>query len=174
MSLHANDLDRIVFETDAEPATIQLGIVIGRLLAPGDVIFLEGDLGSGKTRLAKGIVFGAVGTPPDEVVSPTFTLDNVFEGAFPVHHVDLYRISGDQIDDLGLEEAAEFGALVVEWPQGFLEPAEGPLRLVISRLEEENRRKVEVMWRRDGTWARRMKDLKPPSESSSFFFRTRE
>ena len=93
--------------TSSEEETIRLGEAIGRLLTSGDTILLVGELGSGKTRLAKGIVSAATGVLYDEVVSPTFTLINRFEGTFPVHHADLYRLHTDQIDGIGLDDALE-------------------------------------------------------------------
>ena len=83
--------------TNSEAETIALGSAIGAVLRPTDVIMIEGELGSGKTQLAKGIVSVAADVPTDDVVSPTFTLVNTFEGAFPVHHADLYRLEPDQL-----------------------------------------------------------------------------
>ncbi len=93
--------ERLEIETSSEEQTIELGAAVGKILRPGDVVLLVGDLGSGKTRLAKGIVAAATGVSPDEVVSPTFTLINCFEGDFPVHHADLYRLEPDAVGGIG-------------------------------------------------------------------------
>lgn len=104
--------------SNSEEETIALGTAIGAVLRPTDVIMLEGELGSGKTRLAKGIVSAAARVPTDEVVSPTYTIVNTFDGPFLVYHADLYRLEPDQLDDLGLEDAVdEGGALVIEWAE---------------------------------------------------------
>ncbi|HKQ32379.1 MAG TPA: tRNA (adenosine(37)-N6)-threonylcarbamoyltransferase complex ATPase subunit type 1 TsaE, partial [Thermodesulfobacteriota bacterium] len=76
--------------TDAED-TIKLGEIIGKTLTPGSIIALRGDLGAGKTVLVKGIARG-LGIE-DEPVSPTFVIMNAYEGAIPLYHFDLYRIS---------------------------------------------------------------------------------
>ena len=102
--------------TTSEDATRALGERLGACLRAGDVVLLQGDLGSGKTRLAQGIGRG-LGCP-GPVNSPTFVLVNEHPGRVPLFHADLYRIAGAaEISELGLWEEAERGALVVEWPE---------------------------------------------------------
>ena len=86
-------------------------------LRPGDVIALFGELGAGKTTLARGILAG-LGHDGD-VASPTFPIVIPYESlALPVWHVDLYRIEDPaEIEELALDEALEDGALIVEWPE---------------------------------------------------------
>ena len=85
----------------------------------GDVIALSGELGAGKTALARGIAHG-LGFA-GEVSSPTFPIVQVYDEPgmrLPLWHVDLYRIENQfSIDELGLDEALEHAALVVEWPE---------------------------------------------------------
>jgi tRNA threonylcarbamoyl adenosine modification protein YjeE len=134
-----------------------LGAALGEVLRPGDVILVEGDLGSGKTRLAKGIVSAATGISQDEVVSPTFTLINSFEGPFPVHHADLYRIDGDPTEGIGLDETVEFGgALIVEWAEKIRGFGEDPLIVIIRPGTEENSRRILLKWDESGSWAGRI------------------
>ena len=134
--------------TSSEQETIHLGATIGGMLRPGDLILLIGELGSGKTRLAKGIVSVATGIDPDEVVSPTFTLINCFEGLFQVCHADLYRIGSQQIEGIGLEDALDDGAaLIVEWAEKIPELNEDSLRIYIMYHEEEYRRQFRLAWR---------------------------
>lgn len=100
-----------------ETATAELGAGIARALAPGDVIALSGELGSGKTTLARAILraLGVEGHIP----SPTFTLVQTYETLrLRLHHIDLYRIeSANELSELGLEDALEGGAVVIEWPE---------------------------------------------------------
>ena len=86
--------------SSSEEMTIRVGRALGRILRVGDVVFLLGELGAGKTRLAKGIVSSAAQLHPDEVVSPTFTLVNTYEGELIVNHADLYRIEAGHIEGL--------------------------------------------------------------------------
>lgn len=112
--------------------TRSLGISLGRTLGAGSVIFLEGDLGSGKTTLVQGI--GAGLGINESIVSPTFTLINEYtEGRLPLYHIDLYRLQPQEVAALHLEtywEGVEFplGIMAVEWadrleylPPGYLQ-----------------------------------------------------
>ncbi len=96
--------------------TVIIGEQLGRLLIEGDVIALYGDLGTGKTVLAKGIARG-VGIQ-DTVHSPTFTLVHEYMGPLALYHIDLYRIDESEIESLGLDEYMESGGVVVvEWAE---------------------------------------------------------
>ncbi len=102
--------------TTASPdETITCGQRIGKLLRPGDVIALYGDLGAGKTTLTRGIATG-LGLDAD-IHSPTFTLIHEHIGTVPLYHVDLYRLAGaDEVESLGLEEYIYGdGVTIVEW-----------------------------------------------------------
>lgn len=102
--------------TTASPEeTIAWGQRIGKLLHPGDVIALYGDLGAGKTTLTRGIAVG-LGLDAD-IHSPTFTLIHEHAGAVPLYHIDLYRLAGeDEVESLGLEEYIYGdGVTIVEW-----------------------------------------------------------
>lgn len=103
--------------SDSPQKTIEIGIALGKLLKPGSVVLLKGDLGAGKTQLAKGVALG-LGVA-DHVTSPTFTIINEYEGRLPFYHVDAYRL-GDpgEAFDLGLEEYFFGGGVtLVEWPE---------------------------------------------------------
>jgi tRNA threonylcarbamoyladenosine biosynthesis protein TsaE len=98
-------------------ATNALGEKLGGALRAGDVVGLSGELGSGKTTLARAIAAGA-GVAPEEVSSPTFSLIHCYRGnAFPVHHADLYRLgSREELYATGYFDLLDGrGALLVEW-----------------------------------------------------------
>jgi tRNA threonylcarbamoyl adenosine modification protein YjeE len=97
---------------------------LAALLRPGDVLALEGDLGAGKTELARAVIRARAGADIP-VPSPTFTLVQVYDlPGLTLTHADLYRLEGgnrDELAELGLEEAWEIGALLVEWPERALD-----------------------------------------------------
>jgi tRNA threonylcarbamoyladenosine biosynthesis protein TsaE len=97
--------------------TWDVGEYIGKQAKPGDLYALYGDLGSGKTQLAKGIARGIGVADWEYVVSPSFTIMNIYEGDFSLCHVDLYRIESAEVDDLNLEEFLQKGIVVVEWAE---------------------------------------------------------
>jgi len=100
-------------------ATEKVGHKLGKLLRPGDVVALFGDLGVGKTSLARGAL-AALGLA-EEAPSPTFAIVQPYappEVTLPVAHVDLYRIDDpEDAEELGLDEMLEDGALLIEWPE---------------------------------------------------------
>ncbi len=103
-------------------ATERLGRALARLLRAGDVVALYGDLGAGKTALARAVIRalpGPEGAAGEEVPSPTFTLVQTYEREpAPVWHFDLYRIEDpEEIEELGLSEALAGGITLIEWPQ---------------------------------------------------------
>ena len=77
-------------------------------------MLLEGELGAGKTAFVRGLAVG-LGAPEEEVSSPTFTLVQEYRGRLPLLHADLYRLSGAEADELGLEELGGDGVMAVEW-----------------------------------------------------------
>ncbi len=110
------------FETHSEEETIELGRTIARELPQRAIVLLIGNLGAGKTTLAKGIISGLGAAEADEVASPTFTLIHEY-GAGRVYHVDLYRLdTPQQVATLGLEEIFDRNAVVlIEWGEKFRE-----------------------------------------------------
>jgi tRNA threonylcarbamoyladenosine biosynthesis protein TsaE len=97
---------------------------LGGLLAAGDVLALIGPLGAGKTTFVQGLARG-VGVPPDRhVASPTFALVNEHPGRVPLVHADLYRIEdARELQELGLTDAFDRAAVVIEWLDRFPDAA---------------------------------------------------
>lgn len=90
------------------------GTLLGERLRVGDVVLLIGELGAGKTTFVRGVARGT-GSKSD-IASPTFQLVRIYPGRVQLAHVDLYRIeSNAELRDLGLDELADQGAVVVEW-----------------------------------------------------------
>ncbi len=108
------------FHTRSEEETIALGRALAPSFAPGAVLLI-GNLGAGKTTLAKGIVEGLGAGSADEVSSPTFTLIHQYGDAAPVYHVDLYRLDESrEVERLGLDDLFASGSLVLlEWAERF-------------------------------------------------------
>jgi len=95
--------------------TFELGRRLGQVLEPGDVIALEGELGTGKTELIKGIA-EALGVSSG-VHSPTYVLHHRYRGRLPIEHYDLYRLEGMAWVDTGLDEPAPDAVTLIEWPE---------------------------------------------------------
>ena len=99
----------------ASPAeTEAAGEALGSRLSVGDVVLLVGELGAGKTTFVRGVARGAGSTAP--VASPTFQLVRVYPGRLQLAHIDLYRIEkAPELAELGLDELADQGAVLIEW-----------------------------------------------------------
>ena len=112
------DSRTLEFFSRSPEQTRRLGIRLGALLQPGDLLCLSGDLGSGKTTLVQGLAQGW-GTF-DNVSSPTFVLVNVYRRPDKrcLYHLDAYRlVSALEAEDLDVEDMLAAGPLVVEWPE---------------------------------------------------------
>lgn len=109
--------DSRILELPDTAATAALGRRLGEALAPGDTVCLSGELGAGKTTLARGAI-GAWTGLDEEAPSPTYTLVQTYEGPRgELWHIDLYRLrQGEEVWELGLEDAFQQSACLVEWP----------------------------------------------------------
>lgn len=134
-------IDAIVTNSAAETETA--GARLAERLPGGAIVLLVGDLGAGKTCFVRGLAAGC-GLDPGEVTSPTFTLVQSYRGARTLHHVDLYRLSSREVDDLGLEELAADPAAVVavEWAERLPRAFPGAITVRIEDLGEDQRRIV--------------------------------
>ncbi|MCP4132551.1 MAG: tRNA (adenosine(37)-N6)-threonylcarbamoyltransferase complex ATPase subunit type 1 TsaE [bacterium] len=129
--------------TRSEEETFFLAQKIGKDAAPGSLFALFGDLGTGKTIIAKGIAAGMGIT--EDITSPTFTLMEVYKGPLTLYHFDLYRIESDlEFDNLFFEEYWEDeGVSVIEWPEkaGTRLPGD-TTKIKIDYIDENSRRIV--------------------------------
>jgi len=137
-----------LYRTASEEETIALGERLARQLPARAAVLLIGELGAGKTTLAKGIVSGLGAAPPEEVSSPTFTLIHEYGGPRPVYHIDLYRLDdASQVATLGLDDLFDSGAVVlIEWGERFaalMPPNRIEIRLRTPNLQSEER-EIEV------------------------------
>ena len=134
-----------LFETHGEDETIELGRRIAATLPKRAVVLLIGNLGAGKTTLAKGIISGLGAAEPEDVTSPTFTLIHEY-GEGRAYHIDLYRLDRpEQVATLGLDEIFDREAVVlIEWGERFpqLLP-EDRIEIRIEPLNEDSRR-IEI------------------------------
>jgi tRNA threonylcarbamoyladenosine biosynthesis protein TsaE len=140
-------------------ATNRLGQVLAGLLKAGDVVLLTGDLGAGKTALARAMIQALCGYAVD-VPSPTFTLVQTYEAdGGPVWHFDLYRLNGsNDVEELGWDDARADGIVLVEWPDrlGALSPRDH-LDVTLFIAADGTRRQVVLTG--VGQWARRRSGL---------------
>jgi tRNA threonylcarbamoyladenosine biosynthesis protein TsaE len=106
------------FRLAAEAATTRLGAAVARTLAAGEAVCLKGVLGAGKSTLARGLIRERTGSAED-VPSPTFTLVQFYDGeGLKLAHFDLYRLNeAGEVDEIGLDEALDEGAAIIEWPE---------------------------------------------------------
>jgi tRNA threonylcarbamoyladenosine biosynthesis protein TsaE len=132
-----------VYKTSSEEETIELGRAIARTLPKKACVLLIGNLGAGKTTLAKGIIEGLGYAQPDEVSSPTFTLIHEY-GQGRAYHIDLYRLDErKQVATLGLDEILDREAVVlIEWGERFPELMPNDRIEIRLRSTGENEREI--------------------------------
>jgi len=127
--------------TKSQEETYELGIKIGKLLEPGMIICLSGDLGTGKTHLTKGI---AVGIGINEyVTSPTYTLINEYYGEMSLYHFDVYRLeNSDELNELGYTEYFYGkGVCVIEWADIISEAIPVERLWIVLHIEKNGNRR---------------------------------
>lgn len=139
---------RIEIGTRSVRQTRELGRRLGEACRGGEVLALTGELGSGKTQLAKGLAAGLGVERPDELTSPTFVLANEYPGRLTFFHIDAYRLAdADDLDALGVEEMSGPGSVVaIEWADrvaAWLPPEALSVRLDITGSQS---RRVTLCW----------------------------
>ncbi len=143
----------LTFRTDSPAATRGIGRRLARLLRPGDIVLLQGELGAGKTCLAQGIGDGLGVAEP--VKSSAFVLVNEYQGRLRLYLADLYRLKApEEVAELALEENAADGVLAVEWPDRAWEQM--PAERLLVRLRWLDARSRELTLEPEGTRYREM------------------
>jgi tRNA threonylcarbamoyladenosine biosynthesis protein TsaE len=125
--------------THSETETEDAGRELGRRLGPGTVVLLSGPLGAGKTAFARGLAAG-LGCNLDAVSSPTFTIIQEYGGPVPLEHVDLYRLTPEEVDDLLLEDLMDAAVMAVEWPERWRRAPSDAVRVDIAPIGDTDRR----------------------------------
>ena len=131
--------------TDSEKETLKIGRKLGKKLKNKNIVLIEGDLGAGKTVLARGIVSKFSHA---RVSSPSFAIVNTYSGKnFDIHHLDLYRIKNeDEIYALGGGELIYGDGLkIIEWPQRLKGLKNYTVKVCIEKIDE-NKRRILVNW----------------------------
>lgn len=150
MSMHS-------FELTSLEKTEKLGIILGTIAEPGDIITLQGPLGAGKTALTQAIARGLEIDPRIYVTSPTFSLLHEYHGRIPLYHMDLYRLAGiDDIEALGFREYIfGNGLTVIEWPDRLEDqmPAE---RLHIELVMTSESSRTAILTGYGGLWQKKV------------------
>jgi tRNA threonylcarbamoyladenosine biosynthesis protein TsaE len=137
--------DASTFATSSERETADLGRAVGGLLGPGDVVFVEGPLGVGKTCLIRGACEGL--GYEGRVRSPSFAVVNQYEGRCRIYHVDLYRIASDspELEDLSRQEYfSDDVVTLIEWGEKLVPWGVRPTVTIRIRIVEDDRRRIEV------------------------------
>ena len=124
--------------SESEADTVRAGRGFAAEIGAGDVVLLSGGLGAGKTAFVRGLVQG-LGGDPGQVSSPTFTIIQEYDARVRVHHVDLYRLTPAEVDDLGLDELMSDGVLAIEWPERWTDPPVGAIQISIEQGRADHR-----------------------------------
>ena len=128
-----------LIQSHSEADTVRIASELAAELPDGGTVLLFGELGAGKTAFVRGLLAGA-GGEPEEVTSPTFTLIQQYAGRLPVTHVDLYRLSALEADDLGLDEImSAAGIVAIEWADRLARPLRGAVQVHIEDDGAETR-----------------------------------
>lgn len=126
--------------------TRALGAKLARVLCPGDVLILQGDLGAGKSEFTRGIAQGLGISGP--IPSPSFTILNVYEdGTMPLYHFDWYRLnSSEELYEMGMDEyLVGEGVSVVEWPSQCPDAVPEDCLEVVFHILDETNRNIELI-----------------------------
>ena len=143
-----------------ETATRKFAIELGAALVRGDIVLLRGDIGTGKSFIARAVI-QSLQEQPEDIPSPTFTLVQTYETYVgEIWHADLYRLSSvDEVEELGLLEAFDSAICLIEWPDilGPLIP-EKALQIDIAHAFQNEERQIALHYE-DRFWSKRLKEM---------------
>lgn len=152
------------FNSESPDTTSEFAERLSQVLKAGDVLLLEGPIGSGKTHFSRALIkarLNAASAPDEDVPSPTFTLIQTYEaGPVEIWHADLYRLSHpDEAEELGLFQAFETAIVLVEWPDrlGDLAPKHA-LLLQFDQGRKEDERTIAISG--NAKWRDRLQSLR--------------
>lgn len=122
---------------------------VARKIASGwsgtEVVLLQGELGAGKTVFARGLAAGLGVKNLGEVCSPSFTLVNIYQGKWPIYHIDLYRLDRQEdILDLGWEDYLGKGVIIVEWGEKIKFGFGQPVYYVQIQIDSQDIRRISI------------------------------
>ncbi len=141
--MNVKNIKSLQIELCDHQATEKLGYLLGKYLPANSIILLKGDLGAGKTTLVQGMGKGLEIT--ESIVSPTFTLVNEYlAGRLPLYHLDLYRLSPDQVATIYPEiywEGIEVdpGITAIEWSERLADPPDNRLEITLTYDQKQGR-----------------------------------
>jgi tRNA threonylcarbamoyladenosine biosynthesis protein TsaE len=132
--------------SSSESQTFQIGRELAESLQLPAHILLYGDLGAGKTALARGLAAGFGLQDTEDVSSPTFTLINEYRGRVKIYHIDLYRIETGRLEGLGLDEIfdAPNAAVIIEWAERLGDFQTTGATRVFLEYVDDNSRRIEI------------------------------
>ena len=131
-------------QSKSEAETRDIGRRIGKRLKRGNVVCLYGDLGVGKTTMVKGIA-SALGISERDITSASYTIIAEYDAGVPFYHIDLYRLTPEQVPDLGLHEYLGLdGISVIEWAERAAEEVPDDSIRVNLNYKEEDIREIEI------------------------------
>tara|TARA_Y100001936_G_C16092311_1_gene687567 strand:- start:7053 stop:7517 length:465 start_codon:yes stop_codon:yes gene_type:complete len=137
-------MDKLEILSKSDLDTKLLGKLISNYIKLGDIVFLNGDLGAGKTKLVEGISEGL--ESPQTTKSPTFVLIHEYESRIKIYHCDLYRIKNEiEVIELNIEEKLENGIVIIEWPDIAKNILPSPsIEIFLSHSGNDNHRKIII------------------------------
>ncbi len=145
-------MPKVSLISDSEEETKRFALSLARQLKAGDIVFLQGELGSGKTTFVKGLA-QAFKVAPKKVNSPTFVLMNYYKGKLPIYHFDLYRLENaepvaeQEIGNIFDEYFYGEGISLIEWPERLREYKPKRYYLVKFKHKGETRRGITITLR---------------------------
>jgi len=130
----------VIVSSHSEAETRAIARDLAGRLEPDAIVLLTGELGAGKTAFVKGLAEG-LGVDPSDVTSPTFTLVQEYRGGrLTLYHIDLYRLSPREVDDLGLDElTASGGVVAIEWADRWTDLPDAVTRVALQAVGEDER-----------------------------------